>query len=194
MPINQALLVNGRWFSPYMKVYSLEGNLRVMEISTYPRAFKDTERHVYASDVPFVVQESDLNECLDDGSRVYRDYQKSVNYAIGQIATRWAGTPLPGAFPLWVESEELETLGGVSNTVDEFLVVFDAVKGQLADVSMFEACYRKDTDAEWTQIPNPQNLLEQLTQVNQKLSFPKFKKDDHRWIVRILYSRSLRAR
>ena len=45
----------GLWHSPYIKLYSLGRTERCAEISTYPRAYKDTSPHRYTSDIPFVV-------------------------------------------------------------------------------------------------------------------------------------------
>ncbi len=65
------------WRSPFMRVWCLENMLRVAEISTYPRVFKDTTPHVYTQDT------------LVDGELHY------------------AGESLPGGFPLWIESDTL---------------------------------------------------------------------------------------
>jgi len=95
----------GLWYSPYVKIYSIGGPNRIAEISTYPRAYKDTTPHVYTEDTPFIVTEGDLNDEVD-GKRVYCD-SKGKTFHIGEEATRWTGDPLPGAFPLWLENEDI---------------------------------------------------------------------------------------
>jgi len=96
----------GLWHSPYMKVYAAGGKMRFIEVSNYPRAYKDTEEHVYLFNTIFTVIERDLNEFLEDGTEVYRDIQEQ-NFKVGEQATHFVGEPLPGSFPLWLESETL---------------------------------------------------------------------------------------
>lgn len=95
----------GLWYSPYVKIYSIGGPNRIAEISTYPRAYKDTTPHVYTQDTPFIVSEGDLNDEVD-GERVYRDSHDKM-FRVGEEATHYAGDGLPSAFPLWIESEDL---------------------------------------------------------------------------------------
>ena len=95
----------GSWRSPYVKVYSIGGRNRIAEISNYPRAYKDTTPHVYAKDTPFTVTEGDLNH-EEEGERYYQDSREDL-FRIGEKATHWTGDSLPGAFPLWLESEDL---------------------------------------------------------------------------------------
>ncbi len=95
----------GLWYSPYVKIYTIGGPNRIAEISNYPRAYKDITPHVYTEDSPFIVTEGDLNDEVD-GERVYRDSRDKL-FSIGEEAMHYIGDPLPGAFPLWLESEEL---------------------------------------------------------------------------------------
>lgn len=95
----------GLWYSPYVKIYSIGGHNRIAEVSTYPRAYKDTTPHVYTEDTPFVVNEGDLNHRID-GEMVYRD-RRGIYYRVGEEATHYIDDPLPGTFPLWLESEAL---------------------------------------------------------------------------------------
>ena len=95
----------GLWYSPYVKIYTIGGPNRIAEVSNYPRAYKDTTPHLYIEDTPFIVTESDLNHEVE-GERFYRDSKDNL-FSIGEEATHWIGDPLPGAFPLWLESEEL---------------------------------------------------------------------------------------
>ena len=98
----------GLWYSPYVKIYTIGGPDRIAEISNYPRAYKDTAPHVYTEDTPFIVTESDLNhEVEEEGNpTVYRDSQGKI-FHVGEEAIHYVDDPLPGAFPLWIESEEL---------------------------------------------------------------------------------------
>lgn len=95
----------GLWYSPYVKIYTIGGPNRIAEVSNYPRAYKDTTPHLYIEDTPFIVTESDLNWAVGV-ERFYRD-SKDKLFSVGKEATHWIGDPLPGAFPLWIESEEL---------------------------------------------------------------------------------------
>lgn len=95
----------GLWYSPYVKIYTIGGTNRIAEISNYPRAYKDTTPHIYTEDIPFTVTESDLNYEVDS-ERVYRDSNDKL-FSIGEQATHYKGESLPGAFPLWLESETL---------------------------------------------------------------------------------------
>lgn len=95
----------GLWYSPYVKIYSIGGRNRIAEISNYPRAYKDTTSHVYTEDTPFIVNGGDLNDEVE-GERVHRDSQDNI-FRVGEEAIHHKGDPLPGAFPRWLESEDL---------------------------------------------------------------------------------------
>lgn len=95
----------GLWYSPYVKIYSIGGDNRVAEISNYLRAYKDLTSHVYTEDVLFIVTEVDLNWDVN-GTMVYMDSKDNI-FHVGEEATHWIGESLPGAFPLWIESESL---------------------------------------------------------------------------------------
>ena len=56
----------GLWEDEYTRIFSVGGKFRVVEISNYARAYKDTAIHVYIIDTPFILTESDLN---------YQDYE-----------------------------------------------------------------------------------------------------------------------
>ena len=119
----------GSWRSPYVKIYSIGGRNRIAEISNYPRAYKDTSPHVYTEDVPFTVTEGDLNHEVD-GERFYRDSRDNL-FRVGEKATHWIGESLPGAFPLWIESE---TLPFTPNPVEHVFPI-DKVPGPIHDLS-----------------------------------------------------------
>ncbi len=119
----------GSWRSPFVKVYSIGGKNRIAEISSYPRAYKDTTPHVYIEDVPFIVTKSDLNHRIN-GEEVYRDSRENI-FRLGEEATHWKGDPLPGAFPLWIESEELP----FTPNPDEHVFPIDKVPGPIVDLS-----------------------------------------------------------
>jgi len=95
----------GIWYSPYVKIYSIGGRNRIAEISNYPRAYKDTAKHIYTEDIEFIVSKRDLN-IVEDGKRFYED-SKGKLFNIGDKAIRWAGDQLPDSFPLWITSESL---------------------------------------------------------------------------------------
>jgi len=119
----------GLWYSPYVKIYSIGGKNRIAEISNYPRAYKDTTPHVYTEDTPFIVSESDLNHEVE-GERFYRDSRENL-YRIGEEATHWRGDGLPGAFPLWLESEELP----FTPNLDEHVFPIDKVPRPIIDLA-----------------------------------------------------------
>ncbi len=138
----------GLWYSPYVKIYSIGGHNRVAELSTYPRAYKDTDPHVYEKDEPFIVTKDDLN-WDDNGTPVYLDSRDKI-FHIGDKAIHYTGESLPGAFPLWIESENipyiidkdnfhvfsLSTLPGqITNLVEGSLYV-DGVFTKLDDATL----------------------------------------------------------
>lgn len=204
--VNAPIVVGGYEVS-FMKIYSLGGDLRVMELSTYPRAYKDTSAHVYTVDTPFTVSLNDLNSYyyasqaqegkyqprvgIADGTHIYVDSHRIV-FLQGEIAIHYAGDPLPGAFPLWLESETLPTPSWVDNKTTVFPAVFQAIKGQLATYILHEAVYRGDTDITWT--PMPSNYFNQLntalsgTDTQMKIN-AKIGKD--RLIIRVIYDRTI---
>ncbi len=114
----------GSWRSPFVKIYSIGGKNRIAEISNYPRAYKDTTPHVYTEDVPFIVTKSDLNY-EDENGRFHRDSRGDL-YRDGEEATHWRGTYLPGAFPLWIESEDLH----FTPNPDEHVFPIDKIPGK----------------------------------------------------------------
>ncbi len=185
----------------FMKIYSLGGTTRVMELSTYPRAYVDKSPHVYTVDTPFTVTQHDLNDYynnetaihprpeIPDGTNVYRD-TRGYYFLLGETAVHYAGDPLPGSFPMWIESQFLPTPKWVDSKSTVFPAVFQAVKGQLVQVVLHEAYYRQDTDTTWTKMPD--NYWNQFvatftgTDTNVKINV-KIGKD--RLIVRVLYDR-----
>ncbi|GAJ18181.1 unnamed protein product [marine sediment metagenome] len=88
-----------------MKIYTIGGPNRIAEISNYPRAYKDPTPHVYTEDTPFIVSEDDLNDEVD-GEQIHRDSKDNI-FRVGEQATHYIGDSLPGAFPLWIESEDI---------------------------------------------------------------------------------------
>ncbi len=119
----------GLWYSPYVKIYSIGGKNRIAEISSYPRAYKDTTPHVYTEDIPFIVTNSDLNHWIEE-EEVYQDSRENI-FRVGEEATHWKGDGLPGAFPLWLESEELP----FTPNPDEHVFPIGKVPGPIADLS-----------------------------------------------------------
>lgn len=102
-------LQNGLWYDEYTRIFSLGGKFRVVEISNYPRVYRDTVSHVYTRDETFTVAEADLNYYDEKGARWYQD-SKGKLFAIKTEATHWIGDPLPGEFPNWLEYTTLQTV------------------------------------------------------------------------------------
>lgn len=96
------VLESGLWYDEYARIYTVGGKNRVVEISNYPRAYKDTALHVYTTDVSFRVAEADLNYYDEKGGRWYQDSKGNL-IKLGDWATHYAGESLPGAFPTWLE-------------------------------------------------------------------------------------------
>lgn len=95
----------GLWYSPYVKIYSIGGKNRIAEISNHPRAYKDTTPHIYVKNTPFTVTKDDLNYEDENGS--FHQDSKEDLYRLGEKATHWKWDSLLGAFPLWIEDENL---------------------------------------------------------------------------------------
>lgn len=119
----------GLWRSPYVKVYSIGGKNRIAEISNYPRAYKDTDPHVYTEDIPFTIAEEDLN-CVIEGERFHRDSRGDL-YRFGMKANHWMNDSLPGVFPLWIESEDMPF---TPNPIEHVFPV-DKVPGPIIDLT-----------------------------------------------------------
>ena len=132
----------GLWYDPYTRIYTIGGKERVAEISNYPRAYKDTIAHVYTKDTLFTVTESDLNYYDSKGARFYQD-SKGVLFTEKSTAIHYAGEPLPGSFPLWIEYKEVQpvdmlTMGYINTpkpmeiksvvSVSDAVTVFDYAK------------------------------------------------------------------
>lgn len=219
----------GLWCSPHVKIYTIGGPNRIAEVSTYPRAYKDTTPHVYTEDVPYIVGVEDLphpvdrffktypgitpdmeglmvqgacngcsrcyqlwssvrnvrhsiaeikagidavmqrtdavnrwfltwlapaecgwdlfrngelaeptiartetspdvKECRPVDEQVYTD-SRGIEYHVGEQAVIYAGTPLPGAFPLWIESEDIPFTADQEKHVFPILGIPGPVKG-----------------------------------------------------------------
>lgn len=101
------VLQSGLWYDEYTRIYTVGGKNRVIEISNYPRAYKDTALHVYTVDTNFRVAEADLNYYDEKGGRWYQDSKGGIT-KLGQWATHYAGESLPGAFPTWLEYTSLQ--------------------------------------------------------------------------------------
>ncbi len=119
----------GSWRSPYVKIYSIGGRNRIAEISNYPRAYKDMSSHLYTKDVSFTVVEDDLNY-EDEEGRFYMDSKDNL-FEVGEEATHWMRDSLPGAFPLWLESEDLP----FTSNLDEHVFPIDKVPGPIVDLT-----------------------------------------------------------
>lgn len=185
MPIDYKSLKNGLWYSQYMKIYTLGITGRVAEISTYPRAYKDTDPHVYIEDVPFIVTEEDVN--TEDGK--YRD-SKGNFHNVGSQAIHYAGEDLPGGFPLWIESETLPVppKGGKPHY---FLLVREAILGQLVKVYLEEAYIKKDD--QWIKLDTPSINKFRGELIRGMLSMPRKAEDSDRQIILIKYRRVIRG-
>lgn len=107
----------GLWYDAYTRIYTVGGKNRIAEISNYPRAYKDTTAHVYTVNTSFIVMEGDLNYYSEGGARYYRDRKEDL-FSIGQMAVHFAGEPLPGAFPLWLEYTTLQPVDKASMSFD----------------------------------------------------------------------------
>lgn len=190
-------LPNGLWYSPYVKIYSLGGTWRCAEVSSYPRAYKDTTSHIYTVDTPFTVTQDDLN-CnysiqaaqegrmelradVADGEFIYLDTQSKV-FKIGETATHYIGDSLPGAFPLWIASEDLP-FTPISKTELEFLV--DAIPRPISNISEV----RLYKDGVW-QLLDIDTVMKYADRIyDGKLTLPKSIKENDRQIIRILYEK-----
>ena len=101
-------LQTGLWYDEYTRIFSIGGSFRVVEISNYPRVYRDTTSHVYTRDEVFTVAEADLNY-YDEKGRWYQDSRGKL-FAIKTEATHWIGDPLPGEFPSWLEYTTLQAV------------------------------------------------------------------------------------
>jgi hypothetical protein len=223
LPINEADLHNGLWYQDinnpifvegyqvsFMRIYSgFEGKptQRVMELSTYPRAYVDTDPHIYTVDTTFVVTLNNYNdtyyaalvaegayeyrEGVADGTPCYTNWEYGRCWLIGETAIHYAGESLPGSFPLWLPSETLPTPSWVDAKNSVFPFVFGAVKGELVNVVMHNAEYSTNGGATWTVLP--QTLFDQYKAVfsdsTSEVRVNKLVKNKDRIIVRILYDR-----
>lgn len=170
----------GIWKSPYVKVYSIGGKNRIVEISNYPRAYKDTEPHRYTEDVPFTVTKSDLNYRDADEGWVYAD-RKGNKLHVGDKATHWKGDPLPGAFPLWIESEDLP----FTPDPDEHVFPIGDVKAPI--MKLIEINIKKG--GKFTK-PSEQDLDDMSEDLTKKTITRKRKpRDSDKQIMRIRYMR-----
>jgi hypothetical protein len=114
-------LQTGLWYDEYTRIFSIGGKFRVVEISNYPRVYRDTAAHVYEKDVVFTVMEADLNYYDEKGVRFYQSSQQRL-WKLGEKATHFVGEPLPGEFPSWLEyttSQPVKTGFNVNNLVSD---------------------------------------------------------------------------
>lgn len=198
MAIDKSKLRDGVWYSPTMKIYALTGNEYVAEISTYPRAYRDTTPHVYDRDTEFTVTQDDLNVPYDAatmqrigpaiaaGKFVYLD---GHNYAwlTGEKAKHYAGESLPGAFPVWIESELLPT--GVVKSEHEFPLNLDALLGELAAVRVLEIGKSTGVYLDKVKVNEvTRNLSSGKVVVTRELH------DDDRQVLYVRYLRALRTK
>ena len=102
-------LRTGLWYDEYTRIFSIGGSFRVVEISNYPRVYRDTVSHVYTRDEVFTVTEADLNYYDEKGLRYYQDSQQKL-WKLGEKATHFIGEPLPGEFPSWLEYTTLQAV------------------------------------------------------------------------------------
>jgi hypothetical protein len=102
-------LQTGLWYDEYTRIFSIGGKFRVVEISNYPRVYRDTVAHVYTKDEVFTVMEADLNYYDEKGLRYYLDSRQQL-FKLGEKATHFIGEGLPGEFPSWLEYTTLQTV------------------------------------------------------------------------------------
>ncbi|MBA7622381.1 hypothetical protein ES703_29758 [subsurface metagenome] len=169
----------GLWYSPYVKIYSIGGPNRIAEISSYPRAYKDTSSHVYTEDTPFVVTESDLNHEVE-GKRFYRD-SKDKLFSIGEEATHYIGDSLPGAFPLWLESEEIPFTSALEK--HEFSI--DKIPGPIKGLA--EA--QQKVAAAFEKLPEEAVVAIRENLPTGKITLARKPADSNKQIIRIKYKR-----
>ena len=112
---NDYILYNGSWRDEYTRIYSVEKNKYIIEISNYPRVFEDTELHVYQEDIEFEVTEADLNYYDEEGNRFYQERQSGKLFELGNVAIHYKGSSLPGAFPKWIEYKETKLLSSLNS-------------------------------------------------------------------------------
>lgn len=150
----------------YMKIYSLSSTMRVMEVSTYPRAYVDKDPHIYTIDTPFTVGQDDLNDYynsqyaqeggyqyrpeIEDGTNVFVDSRQLV-FLTGETAMHYQGDPLPGSFPMWIESESLPTPTTETN-YDNFPIIKQALVGQLASCTLLDGYWKRANNTTWRQV------------------------------------------
>lgn len=172
----------GLWYSPYMKIYTIGGPNRIAEISTYPRAYKDTTPHIYTEDTPFIVSEDDLNDEPDEkrNPTVYRDSKDNI-FRVGEEATHYIGDLLPGAFPLWLESEDIP----FAADLEKHIFPISAVPGPVVNLS--EAQQR--VGAAFVKLPEQAvaNMKGELP--TGKITLARLPADSDKRIIRIKYQR-----
>ena len=169
----------GLWYSPYVKIYSIGGPNRIAEISNYPRAYKDTTPHIYTEDIPFIVTESDLNHEVE-GEWFYRDSKDNL-FSVGEEATHWTGDSLPGAFPLWLESEELP----FTPNPDEHVFPIDKMPRPILDLA--EGGIK--AGAVFVKLPEPALAAMRERLPTGKITQKRKPQDEDKQIIRIRYQR-----
>lgn len=168
----------GLWYSPYVKIYTIGGPNRIAEISNYPRAYKDITPHVYIEDTPFIVSEDDLNWDVKV-ERFYRD-SKDKLFSIGEEATHWIGDPLPGAFPLWIESEDLPFTPDIKEHIFPVSDVPGPIKG-LVEAQQKGATFEK--------LPEKAIIAIREKLLTGKITLARKPVDSDKQIIRIKYQR-----
>ncbi|MBA7690881.1 hypothetical protein ES703_99415 [subsurface metagenome] len=168
------------WYSPHVKIYSIGGAKRIAEISTYPRAYKDTDPHVYTEDTPFV---EDLNS----------------HYGVEAIQVRGSqqreGVREEESFPLWIESDDLP-FTPVSNELHTF-----PCDGLPYPIYITRAYVNKGR--EWIELPAniAKSIEDQIAQLKKdgdvgvfrgRFSFPKAENEPPKILVRFCYERRFR--
>ncbi len=104
----------------YTRIYCFGKYDRIIEISNFPRAYKDTAQHIYTSNKRFIVSEADLNYYDENGKRWYFDSRENL-VALGDRATHYIGESLPGFFPMWLEYTTLQPVTKVGEFKTTFL-------------------------------------------------------------------------
>jgi len=172
----------GLWYSPYVKIYTIGGPNRIAEISNYPRAYKDTDPHLYTEDTPFIVTKSDLNDEIDEEGNptVYRDSKDNI-FRVGEEAIHWIGDPLLGAFPLWLESEELPFTPGLKEHVFPISDIPGPIKSLAEAQQKAEAAFEKLTEEAIV------TIKEKLP--TGKITLARQPTDSDKQIIRIRYRR-----
>lgn len=96
----------GLWWDEYTRIFSPEGNLRIVETSNYPRVVEQVYAPTYDEDTEFMVTEADVN--MEDEvtkEKVYWD-SKDKKVKVGEMAMKYKGIDLAlGGWERWLKDK-----------------------------------------------------------------------------------------